>query len=37
MRQMCVLHVSEMKKRQNKLKEEEDSYGGLQNVTPSTL
>lgn len=32
-----VLHVSEMKKRQNKLNKEKDSYGRLQSVTPSAL
>lgn len=32
-----VLHVSEMKKRQNELNKEKDSYGGLQSMTPSTL
>lgn len=32
-----AVHMSEMKKRQKELNKEEDSYGGLQSVTPSTL
>lgn len=37
MKDVRVLCVSEMKKRQNKLNKEKDSYGGLQSMTPSTL
>lgn len=34
---LLLLRVSETQQRQNKLKKEDDSDGGVQKVTPSTL